>query len=79
MRYLCAYNFPALVGGIGGKRFAMYIHSTFKILCEDKDTMTRKTIALCFHEVAKILGTELSPSYLKDPFIKLLKVNRRES
>eukprot|EP01084_Bolivina_argentea_P085444 154422_1 len=58
----CAFNFPGVILTIGAKRWNE-LHETFSILCK-KNIKCRKTLACSIHEIATILGQELSSEYL---------------
>eukprot|EP01004_Peranema_trichophorum_P005285 NODE_414_length_2795_cov_23.818114_g355_i0.p1 GENE.NODE_414_length_2795_cov_23.818114_g355_i0~~NODE_414_length_2795_cov_23.818114_g355_i0.p1 ORF type:complete len:809 (+),score=132.24 NODE_414_length_2795_cov_23.818114_g355_i0:314-2428(+) len=71
-RELCAFNFPAVIKSIGVKKYSIYLSSTYKALCEDSSTETRKKMASGFHEVCSIFG-EKAMHHLKDCFLSLLQ------
>ncbi|KAK3799239.1 hypothetical protein RRG08_054366 [Elysia crispata] len=78
-RMNAAYNFPALVLFIGAKLFRLELYPCFSQLCRDPHVAVRKTIAAGFHEVAKLLGTNVGiifpelNSLLNDADVEVLK------
>lgn len=78
-RMNAAYNFPAMVLFIGAKLFRLELYPCFSQLCRDPHVAVRKTIAAGFHEVAKLLGTNVGiifpelNSLLNDADIEVLK------
>ncbi|XP_060036948.1 serine/threonine-protein phosphatase 4 regulatory subunit 4 isoform X3 [Erinaceus europaeus] len=57
VRKNCAYNFPAMTVFVDPKNFHMELYSTFFCLCHDPEVPVRYTIAICFHEVSKLLDS----------------------
>ncbi|XP_072819745.1 serine/threonine-protein phosphatase 4 regulatory subunit 4 isoform X2 [Vicugna pacos] len=57
VRKNCAYNFPAMIVFVDPKNFHMELYSTFFCLCHDPEVPVRYTIAICFHEVSKLLNS----------------------
>ncbi|XP_048852844.1 serine/threonine-protein phosphatase 4 regulatory subunit 4-like [Brienomyrus brachyistius] len=56
VRKNCAYNFPAMVVYVEPKHFLSELYPTFSSLCRDPEISVRRTTAVGFHEVAKLLG-----------------------
>ncbi|XP_064600821.1 serine/threonine-protein phosphatase 4 regulatory subunit 4-like [Liolophura sinensis] len=66
-----AFNFPALVMFAGAKSFKSELYLTFSQLCTDPNLSVRKTVASGLHEVAGILGVNVS--VLQPDLMRLLK------
>lgn len=58
-RRCCAFNFPAMLLFCGAHNFQAELAATFHSLVEDPHALVRRTIACGFHEVAKLLGTNV--------------------
>ncbi|KAJ8311079.1 hypothetical protein KUTeg_011370 [Tegillarca granosa] len=75
----CAFNFPAMVLFIGAKQFKSELYGTFSSLCKDPHNQVRKIMSSSYHEVSKLLGTNvhiIQPDLvvlLKDESIEVLK------
>ena len=70
--YYAAFNFPAFVyvyEKAGWKRF----RSVYAKLTTVNDLSTKKTLACSIHEIARILGPEITDSELIDVFDRFLK------
>ena len=73
MNYNCAFNFPAIALTLGVSHWK-YIRDLYKKLAEDVGWKVRQTLAYSIHELAIILGTEITQidlvpifdSYIKD-------------
>ena len=73
MNYNCAFNFPAIANTLGPS-YWKYIKDLYKRLSEDVNWKVRQTLAYSIHELAQILGTEVTQvdlvptfdSYIKD-------------
>ncbi|CAG5126044.1 unnamed protein product, partial [Candidula unifasciata] len=78
-RQNAAYNFPAMVLFTEPKLFRLELYPCFSQLCKDPHLAVRKTVAMGFHEVAKVLGSNVGlvfpelNSLLMDPDIEILK------
>nr|XP_014352688.1 PREDICTED: serine/threonine-protein phosphatase 4 regulatory subunit 4 isoform X2 [Latimeria chalumnae] len=59
VRKNCAYNIPAMVLFVEPQNFQLELYSTFSSLCNDPAILVRKTAALGFHEVAKLLSPNI--------------------
>ncbi|XP_033105382.1 serine/threonine-protein phosphatase 4 regulatory subunit 4-like [Anneissia japonica] len=70
-RIASAYNFPCMVLFSGARSFKRELHGTFASLCDDPHPMVRATVANGFHEVAKLLGNNVS--LIQGELINLLK------
>jgi len=55
----CAYNFPAVLVTLGKDKWTD-LKRLYKILVKDNQWKVRKTLSYSLHEVAKILGPELT-------------------
>eukprot|EP01084_Bolivina_argentea_P310940 538159_1 len=67
----CAFNFPAVVLTVGKHRWNE-LNDTYNILCH-KTFKSRKTLACSIHEIASVLGTELTEKYLLNSIEFFLK------
>ncbi|XP_020626125.1 serine/threonine-protein phosphatase 4 regulatory subunit 4-like isoform X2 [Orbicella faveolata] len=78
-RRCCAFNFPAMLLFCGAPGFQAELSATFHSLVEDPHALVRRTIACGFHEVAKLLGTNVGTIQqdlsvlLKDESIEVLE------
>ncbi|KAK2560497.1 Serine/threonine-protein phosphatase 4 regulatory subunit 4 [Acropora cervicornis] len=78
-RRCCAFNFPAMLLFCGAQSFQAELAATFHFLVEDPHALVRRTIACGFHEVAKLLGTNVGiiqqdlSILLKDESIEVLE------
>lgn len=78
-RRCCAFNFPAMLLFCGASGFQAELAATFHSLVEDPHALVRRTIACGFHEVAKLLGTNVGTIQqdlsilLKDESIEVLE------
>nr|XP_002737817.1 PREDICTED: serine/threonine-protein phosphatase 4 regulatory subunit 4 [Saccoglossus kowalevskii] len=55
-----AYNFPCMVLFAGPRNFKTELYSTFSSLCDDPSKLVRRTMSCGFHEVAKMLGSNVA-------------------
>jgi len=62
----CAYNFPAVVQTVGKERWGE-LREAYMLLLK-KTFKSRKTLACSLHEIAKILGTEITEKDLMQAF-----------
>merc|ERR1712154_56499 len=67
----CAFNFPAVVLTVGRARWSE-LNDTYNILCR-KTFKSRKTLACSIHEIASVLGEELTEKYLLNSIEFFLK------
>ncbi|XP_071963727.1 serine/threonine-protein phosphatase 4 regulatory subunit 4-like [Antedon mediterranea] len=70
-RIASAFNIPCMVLFAGARNFKRELHGTFASLCDDPHPMVRSTIATGFHEIAKLLGNNVS--LIQGELINLLK------
>jgi serine/threonine-protein phosphatase 4 regulatory subunit 1 len=68
----CAYNFPAVLVTLGKEKWPD-LKRLYKILVKDNQWKVRKTLSYSLHEVAKILGPELTEEELLPVFENFLK------
>ncbi|XP_060071592.1 serine/threonine-protein phosphatase 4 regulatory subunit 4-like isoform X1 [Ylistrum balloti] len=66
-----AFNFPAMFVFVGPKHFKVDLLGIFSSLCKDPNSQVRKTVASGFHEVTKLLGSQVH--ILQPDLINLLK------
>ncbi|XP_055879993.1 serine/threonine-protein phosphatase 4 regulatory subunit 4-like isoform X2 [Biomphalaria glabrata] len=78
-RRYAAYNFPAMVLFVGAKLFRSELYGCFSQLSRDPHSLVRRTVAAGFHEVARLLNTNVGilftelNSLLNDADIEILK------
>jgi serine/threonine-protein phosphatase 4 regulatory subunit 1 len=65
--YYCAFNFPAVLYTLGRDRW-LELNDLYDHLAKDLQWKVRKTLSWSLHEVATILGTELTEKYLLSTF-----------
>lgn len=70
--YYCAFSFPAVVSRVGVSRWSE-LEPAFQALCRDNKFRVRRTLAFSLHEVALLLGSELTEEFLIGPFEMFLK------
>lgn len=58
----CAFNFPAVLLTVGKERWSE-LQETYNILCR-KTFKSRKTLACSLHEMAAVLGREMTEKHL---------------
>ena len=63
----CAYNFPAVVATLGASRFEE-LAETFNALVHDTKPSIRATLSHSLHEIAKMIGPDLTQTYLLSAF-----------
>lgn len=63
MNYNCAFNFPAIALTLGVAHWE-YISKLYKRLAEDVSWKVRQTLAYSIHELAAIVGTEITQADL---------------
>ncbi|OQS00110.1 hypothetical protein THRCLA_06221 [Thraustotheca clavata] len=67
MKYHCAFNFPAVLHTLGKDGWPR-ISRAFEALTIDGFWKVRRTLAHSLHEIAKILGPEMTEKHLTSPF-----------
>eukprot|EP00727_Mastigamoeba_balamuthi_P011203 m51a1_g6705 hypothetical protein (1034) ;mRNA; r:103973-110149 len=72
IRYCCAFSFPAVLLAIGRDRWSE-VRETYFTLVGDLQWKVRRSLAFSLHEVAKVLGTELTEATLLPAFEALLR------
>lgn len=72
LTYQCAYSLPAVVLTLGREHFHM-LKSTIETLVFDVDYLVRRTLANSLHELAVILGPDITTQYLLPMFDWFLK------
>ena len=70
--YHCAYNFPAVLHTLGPKSWEK-LHKVYDQLVKDSRPKVRRTLAYSLHEIAKILGSELTERELIHVLYHFLK------
>lgn len=68
----CAYSFPGVLVTVGPERWPM-LKETYFPLVKDLQVKVRRTLSYSLHEVAKILGAEITENELLEPFDLFLK------
>lgn len=74
MTYYASINFPAFIYVQGAKEWKNY-RSLYQKLAQSTDVLTKKTIAYSVHELAKILGPEITAQDLIEVVDRFLKDN----
>lgn len=69
---VCAYNFPAVLQTLGRDRWNE-VSTIYLTLVRDLQWRVRRTLAHSLHEVARIVGTEITESTLLPAFEQFLK------
>lgn len=72
MNYNCAFNFPAIALTLGVEHW-QYIKNLYKKLAEDVSWKVRQTLAYSIHELAIILGSEITQTDLVPVFDSYIK------
>eukprot|EP00850_Spirogloea_muscicola_P008787 SM000048S16499 [mRNA] locus=s48:79957:86068:+ [translate_table: standard] len=70
LRMYCAFNFPAVVQKLGSERWHE-LSTSFQVLLTCDQEAVRRSLAYSLHELAKILGSNLSESHLLPAFFTL--------
>jgi serine/threonine-protein phosphatase 4 regulatory subunit 1 len=65
--YYCAHNFPAVLLTLGGQRWAER-SDLYMLLVKDLQWKVRRTLAYSLHEVAKIVGPQVTERALLSVF-----------
>lgn len=72
LSYQCAFSFPAVVQAVGAARWPE-LSGAFNLLIKDIQWKIRRTLAFSLHEIAKILGPQLTETQLVPAFDLFLK------
>ncbi|TMW64279.1 hypothetical protein Poli38472_012901 [Pythium oligandrum] len=72
MKFHCAFNFPALVSLLGQREWHE-LAPTFDALSQDPFWKIRRTFAYSLHELARMLGTEITEAQLATAFDTYLR------
>ncbi|XP_053301311.1 serine/threonine-protein phosphatase 4 regulatory subunit 4 isoform X1 [Pleuronectes platessa] len=59
IRCNCCYNFPAMMVFAGSTHFLSELYPNFSALCCDPDVCVRRSAAASFHQVVKLLGSNV--------------------
>ncbi|XP_029352888.1 serine/threonine-protein phosphatase 4 regulatory subunit 4 isoform X8 [Echeneis naucrates] len=59
IRCNCCYNLPAMVVFAGSTHFLSELYSSFSSLCCDPEVSVRRSAAASFHQVVKLLGSNV--------------------
>ncbi|KAL0482679.1 serine/threonine-protein phosphatase 4 regulatory subunit 1 [Acrasis kona] len=68
----CAYNFPAVVATVGPSKWPQ-LEEAYNHLVKDAQWKVRRSLGCSLHEVARIVGTEISERTLTSAFELFLK------
>jgi serine/threonine-protein phosphatase 4 regulatory subunit 1 len=68
----CAYNFPAVCLTAGKERWNL-LEKAYNALVKDVQWKVRRTLAYSLHEIAKIVGTEITEKTLISAFELFLR------
>ncbi|XP_013878114.1 serine/threonine-protein phosphatase 4 regulatory subunit 4 isoform X2 [Austrofundulus limnaeus] len=60
IRSNCCYNLPAMLAFVDSARFLLDLYPSFSSLCRDPEVSVRQNAAAMFHQVAKLLGSDVS-------------------
>ncbi|XP_028809489.1 serine/threonine-protein phosphatase 4 regulatory subunit 4 [Denticeps clupeoides] len=71
VRRNCAYNFPAMMVFADPNHFLSELYRTFSSLCHDPEISVRRSTAEGFHEVVKLLGSNVH--YIHKELVALLQ------
>jgi serine/threonine-protein phosphatase 4 regulatory subunit 1 len=70
----CAYNFPAVVYTCGPEKFSSTnLENAYLQLVKDVQWKVRRSLACSLHEIARILGREITERVLSEPFELFLR------
>lgn len=69
----CAHYFPAVLYTIGKEKWVDELHEPYTILIKSENVKVRKSLSASLHEIASILGTELTETYIMEAFDLFLK------
>ncbi|KAH3764928.1 protein phosphatase 4 regulatory subunit 1 [Pelomyxa schiedti] len=72
VRLFCAYSLPGVLTNLGKGKWSVF-KPTFDVLSQDLQWKVRKSLAHSLHEIAKIIGCELTVSDLLPVFSQYLK------
>jgi serine/threonine-protein phosphatase 4 regulatory subunit 1 len=70
--YHCAYNFPAVLYTLGPRAWPK-LQPVYDQLVKDPRAKVRRTLAFSLHEIAKILGPELTEKELVSVLYHFMK------
>lgn len=70
--FFSAYNFPAVLLTVGREGWED-LHEVYDHLIRDEDFNVRRTLAFSIHEVAKVIGEDLTETDLLEYFDSLIK------
>ncbi|KAM9356324.1 serine/threonine-protein phosphatase 4 regulatory subunit 4 [Pholidichthys leucotaenia] len=59
IRCNCCYNLPAMVVFANSTRFLSELYPSFSALCSDPEVSVRRSAAASFHQVVKLLGSDV--------------------
>ena len=62
--YSCAYNFPAVLDAVGRERWESDLWRVFEKLLKSQDKRIKQTLSESLHEIAKLIGENLTEKYL---------------
>lgn len=68
----CAFNFPAVVVTVGRDKWDM-LEGAYVVLVKDVHWKVRKSLAYSLHEIANVVGTEITERTLTQAFELFLK------
>jgi len=68
----CAYNFPAVTLTLGHEKWPL-LEKAYGLLVKDVQWKVRRTLSCSLHEMAKILGVEITEQHLCPAFEAFLK------
>ncbi|KAL9644252.1 hypothetical protein ABK040_005713 [Willaertia magna] len=68
----CAYNFPAIAQTVGKAKWNQ-VENAYNHLVKDVQWKVRRSLACSLHEIAKLVGTEITESCLAPAFELFLK------
>lgn len=68
IKFHCAFNFPAVVSILGGASGWPRLAPAFELLSSDSYWKIRRTLAYSLHELAKLLGQEITETQLATVF-----------
>lgn len=77
IRYHCAYSFPAVVSIFGTAEWPK-LAPAFTVLSQETFWRTRRTLAYSLHEMAKILGQEITETTLLGTFDDYIRDPRQD-
>lgn len=69
----CAHYFPAVLYTTGKEKWVDELYEPYTKLMKSENIKVRKSLSASLHEIASILGTELTETYLMEAFDLFLK------